>query len=404
MPDIVGDGDNLGNHIATKGFKQIKGADIASADAITFGTDGNTFDITGTTTINHFNTTNWEIGSIIVLHFDGAVALTHNVGSLSGVESNILLSGDSTYTTTAGDILTFVRHDSTNWQEISRNSGTIDAVGDIGDVTISGIGSGEIIKWNGSAWINQTLGETGIATLTGLETLASKTLTSPVLNTGVSGSAVLDSDTMSGASATTLSSSESIKAYVDAQVATENTIDEMNDTTISGIASGEILKWNGSAWVNQTLAEATIASNALTSGRLFVGNGSNIATGVALSGDATITNAGAIAVSDLTVSGETAQDLLYYNGSNWVRLAKGTDGQVLKTDSGNLTWGSGGGGATIVHTYTNTNNASYVGTASSFGTVGVGDRDIYIKKVDSNNEGVFTKIWKNGSAVEVQLA
>ena len=308
MPDIVGDGDNLGNHIATKGFKQIKGADIVSADAITFGTDGNTFDITGTTTINHFNTTNWEIGSIIVLHFDGAVALTHNVGSLSGVESNILLSGDSTYTTTAGDILTFVRHDSTNWQEIARNSGTIDAVGDIGDVTISGIGS------------------------------------------------------------------------------------------------GEILKWNGSAWVNQTLAEATIASNALTSGRLFVGNGSNIATGVALSGDATITNAGAIAVSDLTVSGETAQDLLYYNGSNWVRLAKGTDGQVLKTDSGNLTWGSGGGGATIVHTYTNTNNASYVGTASSFGTVGVGDRDIYIKKVDSNNEGVFTKIWKNGSAVEVQLA
>ena len=162
MPDIVGDGDNLGNHIATKGFKQIKGADIASADAITFGTDGNTFDITGTTTINHFNTTNWEIGSIIVLHFDGAVALTHNVGSLSGVESNILLSGDSTYTTTAGDILTFVRHDSTNWQEIARNSGTIDAVGDIGDVTISGIGSGEILKWNGSAWVNQTLAEAGI--------------------------------------------------------------------------------------------------------------------------------------------------------------------------------------------------------------------------------------------------
>jgi hypothetical protein len=55
------------------------------------------------------------------------------------------------------------------------------------------------------------------ATTAGSETLTNKTLTSPVLNTGVSGSAVLDSDTMSGASATTLSSSESIKAYVDAQ-------------------------------------------------------------------------------------------------------------------------------------------------------------------------------------------
>jgi len=36
--------------------------------------------------------------------------------------------------------------------------------------------------------------------------------------------------------------------------------------------------------------------------------------------------------------------------------------------------------------------------------VGVGDRDIYIKKIDANNEGVFTKIWKNGAAVEVQIA
>ena len=55
------------------------------------------------------------------------------------------------------------------------------------------------------------------ATTAGSETLTNKTLTSPVLNTGVSGTAILDSDTMSGTSATTLSSSESIKAYVDAQ-------------------------------------------------------------------------------------------------------------------------------------------------------------------------------------------
>jgi hypothetical protein len=63
-----------------------------------------------------------------------------------------------------------------------------------------------------------------------------------------------------------------------------------------------------------------------------------------------------------------------------------------------------GGGATIVHAFSNTTTAGYLGTASSFGTVGAGDRDIYIKKIDSNNEGIFTKIWKNGSAVEVQIA
>jgi hypothetical protein len=53
----------------------------------------------------------------------------------------------------------------------------------------------------------------------GTLTLTNKTLTSPVLNTGVSGTAVLDEDTMSSDSATQLATQQSIKAYVDAQIA-----------------------------------------------------------------------------------------------------------------------------------------------------------------------------------------
>ena len=121
MPDIVADGDNLGDHIATKSFKQIKGSDVASGDAVTLGFGGNTFDITGTTTINHINNTNWVVGSVVILHFDGAVTLTHNAGGLTGNEANILLSGDANFTSSAGDALSFVLHDSTNWVEVSRN-------------------------------------------------------------------------------------------------------------------------------------------------------------------------------------------------------------------------------------------------------------------------------------------
>lgn len=51
--------------------------------------------------------------------------------------------------------------------------------------------------------------------LTAIQTLTNKTLTSPVLNTGVSGTAVLDEDNMASNSATQLATQQSIKAYVD---------------------------------------------------------------------------------------------------------------------------------------------------------------------------------------------
>jgi hypothetical protein len=41
----------------------------------------------------------------------------------------------------------------------------------------------------------------------------------------------------------------------------------------------------------------------------------------------------ATTVSDLTIASEASGDVLYFNGSNWVRLAKGTAGQVLEMDA-----------------------------------------------------------------------
>ena len=62
-------------------------------------------------------------------------------------------------------------------------------------------------------------------------------------------------------------------------------------------------------WVSEVLPVAAIpalpySSNTLTSAHLFVGNGSNVATDVALSGDATITNAGVITIkTDVALAG-----------------------------------------------------------------------------------------------------
>ena len=60
-----------------------------------------------------------------------------------------------------------------------------------------------------------------VSTLTGSQTLTNKTLTSPVLNTGVSGTAIKDEDNMASNSATHLATQQSIKAYVDGQTTDE---------------------------------------------------------------------------------------------------------------------------------------------------------------------------------------
>ncbi len=68
-----------------------------------------------------------------------------------------------------------------------------------------------------TAEFNAALSDGSFVTLAGTETLTNKTLTSPVLNTSVSGTAVLDEDDMSSDSATKLATQQSIKAYVDSQ-------------------------------------------------------------------------------------------------------------------------------------------------------------------------------------------
>ena len=74
--------------------------------------------------------------------------------------------------------------------------------------------------YNGSAWATAALSSTGFATLTGSETFTNKTLTSPIFNTGVSGTAVKDEDNMASDSATHLSTQQSIKAYIHSQSTT----------------------------------------------------------------------------------------------------------------------------------------------------------------------------------------
>jgi hypothetical protein len=84
------------------------------------------------------------------------------------------------------------------------------------------IAGGTGIDTSGSSQTLTVAIDSTVATLTGTQTLTNKTLTSAVLNTGVSGTAILDEDNMASDSATQLATQQSIKAYVDSQVTAQD--------------------------------------------------------------------------------------------------------------------------------------------------------------------------------------
>jgi hypothetical protein len=215
---------------------------------------------------------------------------------------------------------------------------------------------------SGSATLN-VIGGTGItanandiaidgtvATLVGSQNLENKTLTSPVINTGVSGSAILDEDDMASDSSTKLATQQSIKAYVDnqpnaltlideddmatdsatrppsqqsvkafvtSQVATANELSELTDTNITSAADGALLFYDTgtSKWIDNvvsgdiTIADtgvATIAAGAVDN-TMLAGSitAAKLAGSIGDSKLSTITTADKVSAAAVQVDGAT---------------------------------------------------------------------------------------------------
>jgi len=115
---VDGNGTQLNSRL-----RESQGADVASANNLSLGTDGNAFEITGTTTINLISNTNWQNGSVIRLVFSSSLTVTNNAGT-SGSNINILLAGGANFSATANDILTLMLCEIgsvQNWVEVSRS-------------------------------------------------------------------------------------------------------------------------------------------------------------------------------------------------------------------------------------------------------------------------------------------
>ena len=174
--------------------------------------------------------------------FDGTVTLDGLVigsaASITDVDTDLsAVSGNDDTVASAKAIKTYVDAQVTASDlDFSGDTGGNQAIDlDSQSLTLTG-GTG--IDTTGSAQTMTFAIDSTVATLTGSQTLTNKTLTSPVLDTGISGTAFKDEDNMSSDSATAVASQQSIKAYVDTQVATIPTGDITSVVAGTGLTGG----------------------------------------------------------------------------------------------------------------------------------------------------------------------
>ena len=186
------------------------------------------------------------------------------------------------------------------------------------------LGDNETINFTGGTGISTSITGSGptditfavdntIATLTGSQTLTNKTLTSPVINTGVSGTAIKDEDNMASNSASHLATQQSIKAYVDGKT--------YDDVSIANL---------------KTRLAGGFGSNAVT-----IGDSDDVVT---IGNDLVITG-------DLTVSGDTIS-------ANVATLNVEDKNITLNYSSGDSSSTASGSGITIQDAVNSTTDAS----------------------------------------------
>jgi len=106
-----------------------------------------------------------------------------------------------------------------------------------------------------------------VATLTGTQTLTNKTLTSPTVNSATANNLTLTGTLTAGGGAGT-NGQVLVSTGTGVQWSTQSvsTLDSLSDVVISSPASDQVLKYNGSIWINaesdQAVASAVFAANA----------------------------------------------------------------------------------------------------------------------------------------------
>jgi len=251
---------------------------------------------------------------------------------------------------------THVEADITDLQAylLNINSESID---ELSDVTITSVASGELLTFTGTVWENQTLVEAGVApashthveaditdlqnySLVGHTHVEADITDLQAYLLDITGEAFTDlSDTPANytaagtffvrvnAGATALEFvadpgyTVAGHTYVEADITdlqayllniNSESIDDLSDVVVAAVAAGEILKFDGGNWINNTLAEAGVAAVSHTHVEADITDLQSY-----------LLNINAESIDDLsdvdtTTAAPSASDVLAWDGSNWI--------------------------------------------------------------------------------------
>ncbi|HRO68223.1 MAG TPA: hypothetical protein PL182_11710, partial [Pseudobdellovibrionaceae bacterium] len=234
---------------------------------------------------------------------------------------------------TAGQIL---KWNNSRWEcgADANSGGTITAVTATAPLTVTGTTSrniaiangsttGQMLRWNGSAWETSTVG-------TQLTALNASNLGSGTVPPARMPALTGDVTMSAGTTATTLANSGvTAGTYGSATVVPRMTVD----------AKGRV-----TSVTNTTITGVSPVGASLANGRIWVGNGTAVAAAVAVSGDATLSNAGALTIAANAITSAKIANGAVANAdlANGAVTAQKTDTSTCNANNAGMTRVSGG--------------------------------------------------------------